>query len=77
MTNTSTYLSRVRDDLAVRRARREASKTLRRELASYTSPAEVDELLTMIGSRDDATAEEMRTILLRNRDTRRARPFAS
>ena len=77
MTRTPTLMTRVRDELAERRERREASRMLRRELASYTSPAEVNELLALIGSQDDATAEEMRTILLRNPAAGRAGPFAS
>jgi hypothetical protein len=54
------------DELRERRDARVARRALERELASYTAPNEVDDLLGLLRDRDDAAAEEIRTIVLRN-----------
>ena len=54
------------DELRERRDARGARRTLERELATYTTPNEVDDLLGVLRDRDDAVAEEIRTIVLRN-----------
>jgi len=54
------------DELRERRDARVARRTLERELATYTAPNEVDDLLGVLRDRDDAAAEEIRTIVLRN-----------
>ena len=54
------------DELRERRDARLARRALHRELASYSAPSEVDDLLGVLHDRDDAAAEEIRTIILRN-----------
>jgi hypothetical protein len=56
----------LRDELRQRREARAARRALERELATYTTPNEVDDLLGVLHDRDDAAAEEIRTIVLRN-----------
>ncbi len=56
----------LRDELRQRREARAARRSLERELATYTAPSEVDDLLGVLHDRDDAAAEEIRTIVLRN-----------
>ena len=64
--NTTSLMTRVRDELAVRRDRRDAAKNLRRELACYSTPDEINDLLAAIGPDDSGDAEEVRTILVQN-----------
>lgn len=72
-TLTGQFLAEARDDLRRRRAARAAHRTLERELATYTTPAEVDDLLAaMRGHDDNAENEEIRTILTRRRSYQRA-----
>lgn len=47
------------------RAERAAHRQLRRELATYSTPAEIVDLLAAV-DRDDAAAVEVRTILQHN-----------
>ena len=54
------------------RAERSANRTLRRELATYTTPAEIDDLLAGLRGHDTDT-EEIRSILLGNRQVAQAR----
>ena len=70
-------VSALRDELAARRRARAARLDLRRELASYTTPREVDDLLAVIGDREGREADTMRRLLTQtlHRDDRR--PFAS
>lgn len=56
----------VSDDLRERRQARAARRTLERELATYTTPAEVEDLLMAMRGRDDAQTEAMRGLLVRN-----------
>lgn len=70
--NTSTFLrpstrlvATVRDELRERRQERAARRTLERELATYTTPAEVNDLLTLINGVDSADADAMREVLVR------------
>ena len=70
--NTNTFLrpstrlvATVRDELRERRQERAARRGLERELASYTSPSEVNDLLTLMGNADTAEADAMREVLLR------------
>ena len=60
-------LAEARDDLRRRRAARAARRTLERELATYITPAEVDDLLAAMRGHDDAENDEIRTILTRKR----------
>ena len=57
----------ARDDFRTRRAAREARKTLERELASYTTPAEQSELDAMLARADVADDAEIRRIIYRSR----------
>ncbi len=59
-------LTSVRDDLRERRAARAARRDLRRELATYTTPAEVDDLFAALREQESAAAEEIRGILAAN-----------
>ncbi len=54
------------DELRERRDARVARRNLERELSTYTAPNEVDDLLGLLSDHDDAAAEEIRTIVLRN-----------
>lgn len=56
----------VRDELRDRRQARAARRTLERELASYSTPAQVNDLLGSLHGQDDAAAQVVRDIVLRN-----------
>ena len=51
MNQTTTLVTRVRDELAVRRERRHAPTALRRDLAAYATADEIHDLLAAIGPR--------------------------
>jgi len=70
-------LSALRDDLAARRRARAARLDLRRQLASYTTRREVDDLLALIGDRDGREADTMRRVLNQNLHRDDRLPFAS
>ena len=53
-TRTTTFIRSVRDDLRERRAARTEYRALKAALASYRSPAEIDDLLVLA---DDENAE--------------------
>ncbi|HEX2892748.1 MAG TPA: hypothetical protein VHO29_01945 [Marmoricola sp.] len=55
----------VRDELRERREERAARRSLERELASYQSASEVNDLLGLLRTEDSAEADELREILLR------------
>ncbi|MCW2712552.1 MAG: hypothetical protein JWP24_2746, partial [Marmoricola sp.] len=52
-------------------------RTLRRELASYTTRADVDDLLATIEGQENAEAEMIRSILVDNLQRRRTHSVAS
>ena len=56
----------VRDELRERRQTRAARRSLEREIATYRTTAEVNDLLVSLQSSDDAAAQEIREIVLRN-----------
>lgn len=56
-------VSRLRATLRTRRQDRAAERSLRAELASYTTDAEVADLLAALSTHDGAEAERMRSIL--------------
>jgi hypothetical protein len=64
-----TLRSTLRDRLDTRREQR----TLARELASYRTTAEVDDLLAALSRDDSGQAEHIRTILTQNLQDRRER----
>lgn len=63
----SPLLANTRDDLRSRRASRSTRKTLERELASYTSQAEQNELNAILDRADPEAAAEIRSIIWRSR----------
>ncbi len=69
-TSTGRFVPRlwagISDELRVRRRDRAAHAALRRELATYSTPAEVDDLLGALSDHDDSAAEEIRSILFSN-----------
>jgi hypothetical protein len=65
-------LSGVRDELRERREARAAYRALERDLASYSTPAEVDDLLAALRWQDDAEAQVIRDILIGNLNRRRS-----
>jgi hypothetical protein len=70
MTNTRTLSQQihvVRDELADRRRNRRSRSQLRRELASYTTRSDVDDLLAMVAGNDSRDAAVIRELLLANR----------
>jgi hypothetical protein len=65
-TTTTAFVPRLAgftDELRERRRVRAARVAMRRELATYSTPAEVRDLLGVLPERDDAAAEEIRSIL--------------
>ncbi len=68
----------VRDELRQRRALRAAARRLEQDLATYTSPREIDDLLAALDRGDDADVSPIRMVLSRNREEYyRRRPLAS
>jgi hypothetical protein len=63
-------LASVRDELRERRQARADQRVLERELASYTTRSEVDDLLAAMCENDSADAERVRAILNRNLQAR-------
>lgn len=64
-TRTTTLLRSVRADLRERRASRAEYRALKAALASYRSPAEIDDLLVMADD-EDAESAVVRDILSGN-----------
>jgi hypothetical protein len=62
-----TLLATVRDELRSQRARRAAHRQLARELASYTTPAELDELDAVLDRYDEDQVADIRRILHQRR----------
>lgn len=56
----------VRNGLRERRRAGSDRRQLKRELASYTGRAEVDDLLASLSREDEACATEIRTLVARN-----------
>jgi hypothetical protein len=65
-------LSGVRDELRERREARAAYRALERDLASYSTPGEVDDLLAALRWQDDPESQVIRDILIGNMNRRRA-----
>ena len=59
-------LASVRDDLRERREARATKRQLQRELAAYSTRAEVDDLMALLHHQESAQAEQIRGILNRN-----------
>ena len=63
----STHLvATVRDELRGRRSERANRRSLHRQLASYTTRSDVNDLLGSLQGQDDRAAQEIREIVLRN-----------
>ncbi|CUR55015.1 hypothetical protein NOCA2220206 [metagenome] len=59
-------LAVLRDELRERRQARVELRALERELAHYTSPNDVDDLLASLRDQDSEAAEQIRGIVSRN-----------
>jgi hypothetical protein len=74
-------LAAVRDDLRERRQARRAHRHLVQELSTYTTRAQVDDLLAALDNDSSAEAAQIRAILgrnlARNLDTITRHPMAS
>ena len=60
------FLSTWRAERHERRAARAARRNLEQQLATYSTPREVDELLSLIKNEEGPEAEQMRDILTSN-----------
>jgi hypothetical protein len=60
-------LAGVRDERRQRREARDAYLKLERELSTYSTPAQVDDLLIALSGHDDHDSQVIRDILTRNR----------
>jgi hypothetical protein len=71
-------LSAVRDDLREARQARAAHRVLERELSSFKTPTEVNDLLGSLSGQEGADIEVIRHILTRNlQQQQRPRQFAA
>lgn len=59
-------LAGLRDELRERRESRAAYRALEADLSTYTTPAEVDDLLAALSGEDDPEAQVIRDILIGN-----------
>lgn len=66
-TSLSPLWTAVRDDLRTRRVARASREDLARDLASYTTPAEQDELDAILDRAEPHAAAEIRGLIHRNR----------
>jgi hypothetical protein len=65
-TAISERLTTIRSEVRERRQRRIEHRALERELASYRTPNEIDELLVVLGQHEGPQVQEVRDILLQN-----------
>ena len=64
------WMTELRSALSERRQARVARRTMELELATYRTPAEVEDLFAALRRQDDSpTAEEMRHLLFANMQT--------
>jgi hypothetical protein len=59
-------LSTVRDELRERRQARATQRSLQRELATYSTRAQVDDLMELLRHQDSVQADQIRGMLYRN-----------
>jgi hypothetical protein len=59
-------ISTLRNELRERREARASYDALKRELASYQTPSEVDDLLGVLATQEGPEAQQIRDILLDN-----------
>jgi hypothetical protein len=67
----------VRDELRDRRQARASRRTLERELASYTTASEVNDLLESLRGQDDSAVNELRDVVLRQQLRQGSHRYAS
>lgn len=60
------HVTTIRDQIRDRRQERAHRLALQRELASYRTPNEIDELLAVLGEQEGPGAQQVRNILLQN-----------
>jgi predicted secreted Zn-dependent protease len=70
-TRSRRLISEVRDELRDLRQARSHRRALERELSSYRSRTEVDDILAMISDQSDPDADLIREILNRNLHSQR------
>lgn len=71
------FLATLRDDLRQQRQARREYRTLVRDLASYTSRSDIDDLMAIVDRESGPEAETIREILNQNRQAHHRRPLAS
>ena len=59
-------ITTIRDEVRERRQERVQHVALERELASYRTRSEIDELLAVLENQEGAEAQDVRNILLQN-----------
>jgi hypothetical protein len=59
-------INTIRDELSERREARARYNAMKRELATYRTPREVDDLLAVIEHQDNPEAQQIRDILFDN-----------
>ncbi len=72
-----TIVRSARGEFRARREARAALKALEQELASYSTPREVNDLLTLIENEEGVEAEQIRDILSENLVRTAAMPQAA
>ena len=65
-TGISERMTTIRNQVRERRQERAEHRALERELASYRTRSEIDELLVVLGQHEGPEAQEVRDILLQN-----------
>ncbi len=65
-TTINERMTTIRNQVRERRQERAEHRALERELASYRTPSEIDELLVVLGQHEGPEAQEVRNILLQN-----------
>ncbi len=71
------FLATLRDDLRQQRQARREYRTLVRDLSSYTSRSDIDDLMAIVDRESGPEAETIREILNQNRQAQHRRPLAS
>jgi hypothetical protein len=60
-------ITTIRDELRERREARARYNAMKRELAAYTTPREIDDLLAVVEHHEAPEAQQIRDILVKNR----------
>ena len=74
---TAHLVATVRDELRERRVARANRRSLERELASYTTTAQINDLLGSLQGQDGAAVDAVRTMVIRNTARQHLNRFAS